>query len=180
MNLARIAATVAAFCVGCALAGCTPASSQGDIQYRYPAASGLVPDGIKELVRGNAPLTSKQAGVLLPPPERTIAVSELPRFLEGQPGWDEKCIAEEIEGVYRGFLWSKRQRDEEHAKQSAWKDDGVFLECVIWLYNWDKPDEIILGGIPPKKTGIVSSAYILIEGEAVVDAGALTRYKSDR
>jgi hypothetical protein len=136
--------------------------------------------GIPDLVRANVPLTSKQAGVLLPPPERTIAVSELAKFLEGQPGWDEELIDAEIEGVYRGFLWSKRQRDEEHAEQSAWKDDGVFLECVIWLYNWDKPVETIIGGILPRKTGVVRSTYILIESKAVVNVGTLTRYKSDR
>ena len=179
MNLARIAATATAFCVGCAFAGCTPTSSQGDIQYKYPAAVGLMSSGIKDLVRADVPLTNKQASVLLPPPERTMSVSELAKFLEGQPGWDEELIADAMQRVYRGFLWSKGQRNADHTEQSTWRDDETFRGCTVWLYGWSKPDEIVLGGIPPRKTGIVSSEYILIEGEAVVDTGGLIRYKND-
>ena len=180
MNLARIAVIATAFWIGSALVGCTPTSSQSDIQCQFPAAAGLMSSGIQDLVRANVPLTSKQTSVLLPPPERTMSVSELAKFLEGQPGWDEELIADAMQRVYRGFIWSKGQRNANHVEHSAWQDDGVFLACTIWLYDWDKPDEIILGGIPPRKTGIVSSAYVLIDGEAAVDTGALSRNKCDR
>jgi hypothetical protein len=179
MNATRVAGTAAVICVSCAFFGCPPASEQNDIQYRYPAAAGLVPGGINELVRANAPLTSKQASVLLPPPEQIMKVSKLAKFLEGQPGWNGESIADEIEGLYRGFIWSKDQRNAEHAEHSSWQDDKAFLACTIWLYDWSKPHELILGGLPPRKTGIVSSAYILIEGEMVVDAGTLIRSKNN-
>jgi hypothetical protein len=180
MDQAKTMAAALAFCIGFALGGCTPGSNQADNQYRFPAAAGLMASGIQDLVRANAPLTAKQARVLLPPPERTMAVSELAEFLNTQPGWDRELIADAIEGMYRGFLWSKEQRNEEHTKGASWREDRAFLGCVVWLHNWSKPDEIILGGIPPRKTGIVSSAYILIEGEEVVNAGDLLRYKEDR
>jgi len=160
--------------------GCPPAAIEDENRYLHPAAAGLMSGGIQDLVRADVPLVRAQADVLLPPPDLVLPLSGLQELLEAQPGLDQECIAEQMERAYGGFLWSREQRGQEHERCSNWRDDEAFMGCKLWLYEWNTPAEISICCIVPRKTGILASTYVLMDGNVVANVGGLLRRKPGR
>lgn len=167
--------------IGAALSGgCISAQQQMEQQRRgYNAERvGHVSAIVEDLVRARRPLTAEQAKALMPDPEMSLSIAALPEFLQTQPGYDKAWIAESMETIHRGFTWSHEQlghRSQDVPIDTHWQTDESFLGCTIWLYCWRRPDEIVIGGVIPCKTGIVASAYFLLQDKVIVDYGCLRR-----
>ncbi|MEI7835658.1 MAG: hypothetical protein WCK05_04510 [Planctomycetota bacterium] len=128
------------------------------------------------------PLTERQADVLLGKPDRIVAIPDLLPILQTQPGYSPVLAEEAMDRVYRGFLWSQQQRGQlspsAPAGPMSWRKDDLFQKCRAWIYRWDSPDDIIIGGLLPEKTGIIASAYLLVCDGIVADVGSLLRSKT--
>jgi hypothetical protein len=167
--------TIAAVMV--AVTGCVP-NQQGRLQ---KAKIGWVAAATKKLVAsGKAPLTADQVKELLMPPEVALQMLDLPEFLRKEAGYDSETAEEQMDRTYERYLRSHllthgngKQRVAEHGE---WKKDVRFSKnCRVWIYAWKDPEEIVLGGMIPEKTGVVVSVYFLVEDERIIDSGPLMR-----
>jgi len=161
------------------------------VQWALLAASGCVPDAgqsasrihlvadvVDDLVRANEPMTATQLTALLGGPDHIVHASEFPTFLSGQGKHSVEQIADTMGCIHRGFLWSQGQRrpaQEGPEGTESWNADASFLTCAVWVYAWVEPEEIVLGGIIPERTGVLLSTYFLVREGAVIDAGSVTR-----
>ena len=102
-------------------------------------------------------------------PEKQIQVKDLFDFIKSIDRTDSKYIDEDINKIYYQYLEKlSNQRINVDINKLNWRDSENFLKSEIWFYNLSDPNEIVLGGIFPQKTGIHLIYYFLVDGDGVI------------
>ncbi len=181
MDHVRKIVVMVAVCVGAMVAGCktVPVARMESTEPREPDAVEQAAAVSRKLIEAGAPLSAAQAQGLLPPSEHTMKVAELPKFLAGERGFDEKAAAGAMAQLYEDFVEAKQGRQaavETRPTGERWRSDAAFLDCTIWLYRWQAPSKMMPKGLLlSHEEGLGLSSYFLIENGVVVQAGYMVR-----
>jgi hypothetical protein len=158
-----------ALLLGIGVLGCHPNLKAEKIDWVSRTLIDLIHDG-------KTPFTQDQVERLLGPPDVVTSVSDFPGLLRGVArGKDvEKTVQDNMECIYRGYLWGLEQLGMEHTRTlRRWEYDKRFLQCRLLLYAWVEPRRTYVCGLIPKRTNIMSSDYFLVLGDRVIDPGGV-------
>lgn len=108
-------------------------------------------------------------------PELILKVGNLPELLDkdsnGDPQYRERIMQDD---VYRSYTLALEERGE-RPNLDRWESSERFENLDVWLYNYRKPSETVVGGLISTKTGIFQTEFFLIEGRRVLCQGWLQR-----
>jgi hypothetical protein len=181
MNRTDKIIVIVAICASALAGGCKSAPLARPEPAEPPAMDRVDPTSLvcRELAAAGLPLSAKQAQALLPPAEHTMKVSELPKFLGGQAGFDERTAAGAMGQIYEDYQEEKEGRQTSTQTQPAegsWRSDTAFLNCAIWLYYWQVPSKMMPKGLLlAHEAGLGLSSYFLVRDGVVVQAGYIAR-----
>lgn len=109
-------------------------------------------------------------------PELRLKVADLPQLLDkdsnGDPNYSDSIMRDR---VYQRAYLRAMELQGENSHPAKWQDSAHFKNLELWLYNYEKPLEQIVGGIISTRSGVFMTDFFLIEGSRVLGGGSIFR-----
>jgi len=126
---------------------------------------------VQEAVRNKESLfTVNQLVLMIGEPDAKVVAEDFPELLKTNRLCDHSAVDDIMERIRRGYMWSARQQSV--TKYSYNPQD--FLHSQLWLYGWNHPASVYVGGVVPRRVKAVHSNYFLIKDGTVIDSGGIT------
>jgi hypothetical protein len=113
--------------------------------------------------------------LLLPPPEYKVRVRDMPQFLTKDPLYNSESIDRFMRTIRGRYIHRAKAGAASQPTGASTSRPSSVSECILFLYDWEQPDPLSIGGIIPRRTGLGASHYFLIDDGTVLGYGLLTR-----
>lgn len=153
-----------------AMVGCTPLNQEPTVTpiKQIQWTTQIVQDAVHNRT---TPFATDQLVIMAGEPDAKMPVSSLAETLVKSSKCTPHVVDDIIRQIFQGYLKSTSPRSE----SDDWKMSQGFLHCEVWLYNWNRPSRLYIGGVIPRKTTTVRSDYFLIKDGKVIDTGGMIR-----
>jgi hypothetical protein len=127
-------------------------------------------------------LSTRQLKALLGDPELVLPMAEFVRLLQSSEKDEVDRVEDSLSHIYTAYAMVAQMRGISEPVPGNWRSSERFNSLQVWVYMWEKPDQVetIVPGLFETRLRWSFSYLFLVEDNQIVSCSRLTRNQTSR